>query len=150
MVINQNTFHFVHKDPYFTVNNDVVGVNGNTISLWSTNLIVCIYQGTRIHSKNHFNSTVSKYVLQSITKKHIPQFFNLSFFMYISGTAWGTINLFSSFFTIFWRAFSWNKNVSHLVTKSADICKNVNLPIKSYLLGKIRHFEKVKNFFPWI
>ena len=70
------------------------------------------------------------YVLQSITKKHIPLFFHLSFFLYISGTAWATKNLFPSFCTLFWRAFRWNKNLSNQVTKSADICKNVNLPIK--------------------
>ena len=29
--------------------------------------------------------------------------------------------------------------------KSADIGENVNLPIKSQLLGKIRHFEIFKN-----
>ena len=39
--------------------------------------------------------------IQSITKKRIPPVFNLSFFLYISGTAWGTINLFASFCTHF-------------------------------------------------
>ena len=83
-------------------------------------------------------------------KKHIPLFFNISFFSYISGTAWATKNLLLFFCILFWSSLGWNKNFSHPVTKSADICKNVNLPIKNYLLGKISHFEKVKNFFPWI
>ena len=33
---------------------------------------------------------------------------------------------------------------------SADICKNAVLPEKSKLLEKIRHFEKIINFFAWI
>ena len=99
------------------------------IDMWqvSTVSLLCTKRNMKAISKSRFCFRD----LQSITKKHIPLFFNLSFFLYISGTAWGTINLFTSSCILFWRAFSWNNNFSHLVTKSADICKNVNLPIKS-------------------
>ena len=64
-------------------------------------------------------------------KKTHPPFFNISFFSYISGTAWATNKSLASSCILFWRAFSCNKNFWHLVSKSADICKNVNLPMKS-------------------
>ena len=36
-----------------------------------------------------------------------------------------------------------NRKNQYPMTQSADFGKNVNFHIKSYLLGKIRHFEKI-------
>ena len=122
-------------------------LSGSLCCIASTNLYYFAKTFSSFPFKKYLNYRKAN---SNLFKICIPLFFNHSFFLYISGTAWVTINLFTSFWTLFWRAFSWNKNLSNQVTKSADICKNVNLPIKCYLFGKIRHFEKFKNFFPWI
>ena len=77
-------------------------------------------------------------------------FFNLRFFPVYLRNRLSHKNLFSSFYISFWRALSWNKHFSNPMTQSADISKNVNFPIKSLLLGKIRHFEDNLKFFSYL
>ena len=54
----------------------------------------------------------------------------MTFFPYISKTAWATKNLFTSFYISFWRALSWNKNFSNPMTESADIGSSNTIKIK--------------------
>ena len=47
------------------------------------------------------------------------------------------------------RKILWRKNFLDCCTESADYCKIIDFPTKSYLPRKIRHFQKMKNVSSW-